>query len=430
MHLPGKQRKQGVLCAIFAAIVVLSACTTLSAQNKWLVLTNGQTIEGTITLTDSRYAVVMQNGSRIIIGADRVNFVADSIEDIYWEKWSRVDPADADSHTSLFRWCLKNDLLEEAQKQIDLVAKLENMEDQASQLSRMAEELELVVARIEKEAQLAKQKAIASLNIRKLPAFPGTETATSELKNPLFAAAPKIPSVPLDANGRPVRKLEPMATRTIGVENEIELVDFEEEVPPSARVKTEKRDKPAWIGNLQLDRETRAFPDGTVSFYRRHVESKLIANCIQCHDSRSAEMPLSKRSFGQTIPRKMSQQNLHFVMEQVDRSEPLSSKLLTMATTAHGKQDIASFNVSDPFLFDLKKWTVAVSNDPSKWLATLAEQSQRELQKTTSAIQSPAELSAAAAVEEAGQIANEIIEVDPEPATDVDPYDPSDFNRK
>jgi len=406
-------------------IVALCACSFFSAQSavgqspdtpKWLVLNNGQILDGRVKLADNKYTVVVGSGSQIVIAAEQVNFVADSINDIYWEKWSRVDPADAKSHMNLFRWCLKYNLLEEAQKQIDLVAKIENMKEQTDHLSRMAQELELVVQRIEKEAQLAQQKEIASLNIRNLPDLPGS--ASTE-----FAAAPTIPSAPIDAEGRPVRQLNQM--NPITTNSAVTLVDFEEEISTSDTEPVSRRNKAAWVSNRQLDRETRAMPKGTVSFYKRHLESKLIANCIQCHDSRSASMPLSKRAIGQTIPRRMSQQNLHFVVEQVDRSTPFESPLLKMATTAHGQQESAAFNLEDPFLFELKKWSVAISDDPAAWLMKLSESAQSKVaevqpaQRQENAVQGKPEISTDPAVEE-------IVELEVE----GDPYDPSAFNRK
>ena len=428
-----------VSLTIALCIGCIACAQAVSAQSpdktKWLVLKNGEALQGQIEVADGKHIVVADSGSRIVLSNDMVNFVADSIEDIYWEKWSRVDPGDGESHMRLFRWCLEHDLLDEAQKQIDLVSKLENMEGQVANLSLMAQELELVVARINKEALMAKQKHIESLAIRQLPALPETEKSR-------FAAVPTIPSTPIDANGRHVRKLEPMTRLPNEPAGKIDLVGFEQELQPTAPAKTEtgRRDKPAWVSNRVLDRETRSMPNGTVSFYRRHIESKLIANCIQCHDSRSTAMPMNKRSFGQTIPRRMSQQNLHFVMEQVDLSDPLSSKLLSMAVTAHGKQEAASFKANEPFLFDLKKWTVAVSEDPAKWLMALTESSrQSPAAPPATATATPraesfgpahAGPSAAAAIEDANQIANEIIEVDPKPVADVDPYDPAAFNRK
>ena len=437
MKCPALQNsRRSICCAIAAAICVSTLCFSSFAlaqtdvnqtptPSKWLVLNNGEILEGQIERTESKYKVVTDSGSSIVIAGHNVNFIADSIEDIYWEKWSRVNPTDANSHTSLFRWCLKNGLLEEAQKQIDLVAKIQNMDDQAGQLSRMAQELEMLVTRMEKETLLAQQKAqqkeIEALNIRALPELPETQIAN----NPQFAAAPTIPSVAIDAEGQPVQALKPMQGAKIleppKVDSKIELVDFQEDLQPATEA--QRRTKPAWVSNRQLDRETRMMPDGTVSFYRRHIEAKLISNCIQCHDSRSAQMPLNNRSIGQTIPRRMSQQNLHFVMEQVDRSNPLESQLLKMATTAHGKQTAASIDSNDPFLFEMKKWTVAVSDNPAKWLMTLSQESQP-------AKAEPKMLSAEAlAAQKVEPTVKEPIVAEPEPAN-VDPYDPSSFNRK
>ncbi len=404
-----------VVCTL-AALSVAFTTNFADAQDRWVVLKNDQVIEGSIKPEGQKLVVTTQTGSRIVIPKSKVRFVADSIADIYWDKWSRVDPDDPQSHVNLFRWCLKQGMLEEAQKQIELVAKTEDMEDQAGHLSRMAQELEVVVQRKKNEAMLANQKAIEALRIRRLPPLDGS----SQIAN-----APRIPSVPIDAEGRPMRSLEPLGNAT--AKPSVALVDFEEEV--SGDTPVSRRDKPAWVSNRQLDRETRMMPDGTVHFYKRHIEPLIIQNCISCHDSRSVSMPLSKRSFGQTIPRRMSQQNLHFVLEQVNLSSPLESRLLSMAITPHGTQKQASFESSDPAMFELKKWMVAVSDDPAKWLMQLSKESQQTPTALTPTVEELAELEQI----DIEQLELEIAE--PEPTMSpkqksVDPYDPSDFNRK
>lgn len=406
MHLFANHCLIGFRCAIIAILVLLGA-GAVNAQDKWLVLKNDQIIEGSVAFESQRYTVTTRTGSRIVIPESRVSFVADSVDDIYWDKWSRVDPEDPQSHINLFRWCLKHEMLKEAQKQIDLVTKIENMDDQAGHLSRMAQELEMVVQRKQKEAQLANRQEIEKLQIRNLPPVnPDAEVAI----------VPTIPSTPLDAEGKPMRRLEPLPKAM--EKASVALVDFEEEV--SEEVAVSRRQKPAWVSNRQLDRETRMMPNGTVSFYKRHIEPKLIENCAACHDSRSLSMPMSRRSFGQTIPRRMSQQNLHFVLEQVNRAIPFESRLLQMATTAHGEQKAPAFTDGDPDLFELKKWTVAVSDDPAKWLMQLSEQSKIELPEV---------------IEQPGDTASSQLEIEPaQPAKpeqeQVDPYDPAGFNRK
>ena len=397
-----------IRCAVIAICIFVGSASA-EAQQQWLVLKNNQTIEGTVSFDQQRYTVTTSSGSRIVIPKADVSFVANSIRDLYWDKWSRVDPQNPQSHMSLFRWCLKHDLMAEAQTQIDLVAKTDGIDDQSSYLSRMAEELELVVQRKQKESQIAKQQEIEQLEIRHLPPV----NPTTEL-----AVVPTIPSITLDSEGRQVRQsASPSPKQSI---SDVQLVDFEEEL--EKQPKPTRREKSAWVSNRQLDRETRAMPDGTVLFYRRHIEQKLIANCIACHDSRSQVMPLSKRSFGQTIPRRMSQQNLHFVLEQVDRAKPLESSLIAMATTAHGDQKTAAFQPNDPFLFDLKKWTVAVADDPAKWLMKLSEASRIGPPVKEEVESSPVDAEQPSEVQQQPEV-----QPKQEPS---DPYDPAGFNRQ
>jgi len=157
-----------LLCCFAISLTCCGIVAELHAQvsEQWLVLKNSQTIQGTVTFAAQRYTVTTSSGSRIIVAEDQVSFVAESIGDVYWDKWSRVDPQSPRSHIKLFRWCLKNDLLAEAQKQIDLVAKTDGIADQSGHLSRMAEELELVVQRKHEQLQLANQQEIEQLEIR------------------------------------------------------------------------------------------------------------------------------------------------------------------------------------------------------------------------------------------------------------------------
>ena len=393
-----------------------AASKFVQAQQNWLVLENGEMISGQVAFDGESYAVSTENGSRIVIRKLQVRFVAESIRDVYWDKWSRVDPSDPSSHTKLFRWCLKHELLHEAQQQIELVAKLDAMENQSSHLLRMASELELAVNRKQKEAELALQQEIEQLNIRDLPPLPGspTDPAVTQLASSQLASAPKIPSISIDAEGRPARRLN-SNPQTPQPKSDVVLVDFEEDLSPT---KPTRREKPAWVSNRQLDREVRLMPKDTVSFYKRKIEPHLISNCISCHDVRSQDMPLSKRAFGETIPRRMSQQNLHFVMEHVDRQNPFDSSLYAMATTAHGGQEKASFVVGDPVLFRMRQWTVAVSDDPAKWLMKLASESQ---QPTVDVVAPKVPLVVKEAVDAVE--APKVIERE-----STDPYDPSAFN--
>lgn len=417
--------------------VMLAMAGHVQAQQQWLVLKNGQNLAGRVVLEGDSYSVSTDNGSRIVIPETQVSFVAESIRDIYWDKWSRVEPSDPQSHLKLFRWCLQQGMLQEAQQQINLLAKLDGIENQSSHLTQMAAELERSLDQQQKEIELAKRQSQEPIQIRRLPPLPGSPARQemTQPERPQLALAPTIPSTPIDSipigsiaidsEGRPARRLRsnPQSSRP---ESEIALVDFEEELPSQSE--PARRDKPAWVSNRELDREVRQMPKGTVSFYKRHIESHLVSNCIRCHDARSEQMPLSKRSVGQTIPRRMSQQNLHFVMQQVDRQKPFESSLYLMAMTAHGDQESASFHSGDPFLFELRKWTVAVSDNPAQWLMQLSAESQ-PLQQAQAQTSQEAEIEAPQVVEADATAKPQATKPSVQESS-ADPYDPSAFNRK
>ncbi len=428
---------------VFIMLFAASTCDGQSTEKptQWLVLENGQTIEGKITLIDHRYEIIASSGSRMLIPESQARFVADSMQDVYWDRWASVAPEDGPSQIELFQWCVRNDLLKEAQKQINLVAKLDDFPDQTQNLSRMAYELQLATERKMEAALAIARKEAELLNIRKLPAL-SSDPRSSLAKSGSFSAAPMIPT--LDTSKRiPARRLAkapPTETGTIDAEGNpvaaeasgevIGLVGFEETATQLTR-----RNKPAYVPNAQLDRETRAMPKGTVQFFRQHIEPGLINSCYKCHDSHAMAMPLTKRSFGKSMPRRMTQQNMHFVAEWINKSDPLNSRLFQMATTAHGEQTVASFGSNELFAGNIKKWAVAISDDPARWLLELARQSQQPTQTPDLELEAAelAELDAAADIPEPNSPVTSARKV-PKPKSNLtkpigaDPYDPAGFN--
>ena len=76
-----------VSLTIALCIGCIACAQAVSAQSpdktKWLVLKNGEALQGQIEVADGKHIVVADSGSRIVLSNDMVNFVADSIEDIY-----------------------------------------------------------------------------------------------------------------------------------------------------------------------------------------------------------------------------------------------------------------------------------------------------------------------------------------------------------
>ena len=93
--------------------------------NSLVVLLNGQIIAGKVQRLPSQVIVETRQGSRIILQNDRVDFVCGSLEEAYWEKCARTKASDVNAQKELFEWCLKNQLLEQAQLRLDLLVESE-----------------------------------------------------------------------------------------------------------------------------------------------------------------------------------------------------------------------------------------------------------------------------------------------------------------
>ena len=118
-----------LLTAILLILTAESSIGVASAQSpiptgelveQLLVLNNGEILRGQITRSAEQVIVVTNQGSRLVIPADRTAFVCGSLQEAYWGKAARTRASDLDGQKKLFHWCLKNRLLDLAQNQIDL----------------------------------------------------------------------------------------------------------------------------------------------------------------------------------------------------------------------------------------------------------------------------------------------------------------------
>lgn len=118
-----------------------------------------------------------------------------------------------------------------------------------------------------------------------------------------------------------------------------------------------------------LDRLTRSMPKGSVGLFRKQVEPLLQRSCRQCHRS-SGDVSSDQTAFeihqaiNGSINRRMSQKNLFQALNLSDQRQPESSLLIRYATTAHGGQPSASFDLEDSKLLPLKRWLIMISENP------------------------------------------------------------------
>ena len=110
-----------------------------------LVLKNGEVLRGRIRQEPDKYILDTLQGSRLVFQAERVELICDSLKDAYWEKCARTKASDVIGQKKLFYWCVKHDLIEEAQNQINL---LTESKIRASELVSLDRQLNATIDRL------------------------------------------------------------------------------------------------------------------------------------------------------------------------------------------------------------------------------------------------------------------------------------------
>ncbi len=89
----------------------------------------------------------------------------------------------------------------------------------------------------------------------------------------------------------------------------------------------------------ELDALAREMPPGTVERFTQTIQPVLVNNCATagCHGPQSkAKFQLARIPKGRPPSRRMTQKNLHAVLQWIDRENPTSSRLLTVPIEPHG----------------------------------------------------------------------------------------------
>ncbi len=192
-------------------------------------------------------------------------------------------------------------------------------------------------------------------------------TATHPTANQPIVESNSTAEIPTFAAIRSPMDEEPT---TLVDESRVIQVGYSEAILPSpansagapAKLSVAKKFIPATIPQLQ--ELTRSMPSGSLVAFRQQVENVLVRNCARCHDSKSVSMPLMHAGKNRNIPRRQSQRNLHSILHYLDRSNPLESPLLKLATTMHGGADTAGLSEDSQEFANLKRWLVLVSDRP------------------------------------------------------------------
>lgn len=347
-----------------------------------MVLANGAVIEGQVERQGDSIVVEKTTGSRIMFSLDRVEAICESKTDVYWHRCASLSATDAVGHTRLFRWCLQNELVDQAQNQIDLLQEMDLTAAELLELNQSLLEKIRLIQHQRQQQEYARQFAITELPHQ------------------------------LEADG------------------EIRQVSFEQVV-------TEQRDRAKHV--RRLDRATESLPREAVSMFKRRIEPMVIQSCMtaSCHDSSAPAMPLRVVSRSSPIPKRMSQENLSQILDQVDLDRPLESPVLRAALSPHGNLDEPILRSESENSILLQQWLVMISSRPSAvqelpdWYRPAMEPPENAL-VDQKAVQQPVpapELKNASPIPRA-EPASEPGESKPETPASGDPFDPEIFNRR
>lgn len=375
------------------------------AVEQLLILSNGEILRGQISRNAEQVIVVTNQGSRLVLPAERTEFVCDTLQEAYWGKAARIRASDLAGQKKLFHWCLKNQLFDLAQNQIDLLlqsnlkaVELEYLDRQlnvALSQRQSSQKQKLMLLR-QSQGELASKAQSTVVSPGSTNVIPGTNVIPLDKSKPstvdryVFRPLPMLDeSIGTAAwsNDAVAKlsdlKLSDLAEDSGEVVDLVKQVGFEEDVEIESVLLNRrsialsngieqptalKADDRVMVPVAELDKETRSMPEGTLGLYRRRIEGLLVTGCsaAKCHDSNSPVMPLMHLGRAVPIPRRQSQRNLHNILKYVDRESAFDSTLFRAATLPHAGN-------SDPFVEkdsvqyeNLSQWLIMLNRDPRR----------------------------------------------------------------
>ncbi len=355
-------------------IAALWVCVSGQQAGAWqppteqvVVLSNGQTLLGAVDQQPDKVSVHLPSGSRIVLPVARVAFVCDTFPEAYWELAGHTRSTDLPGQIGVFKWCVRNNLFEEAANHLLI---LQEMDIPAKTMMQLDVSLQIS----QKRQQESTQKKLTA-TAQNAAAVASSSTTNQTVEGLQSVAAIQIPN--LHRAAEPALALPNLpAIDQFGneVDGQIQQVSWEQPVAHSAPAVDLETVDAAVLQRLSatqslsysdLDRLTHSMPKGTVGFFRKQVEPLLQASCVGCHRSSATD-----RSFkiyqgrSGVIDRRMSQKNLYQSLILSNHENPSASALVGYATVAHGNQSQPSFQWGHPQLTPLKQWLIKVSANP------------------------------------------------------------------
>ena len=361
-------------------------CAWQTIGEKIVVLTNHQTLQGKVTQDQGKVSVGLPSGSVIVLPDSRVEFVSDSFGSAYWELAGRTRSTDLHGQIGVFKWCLRNELFEEASnhllmlQEMDIPAKTLMQLDVSLQISQkrhlesLASPTSTPVAIAANETLGPKRsepitglQSVDAIQIPDLHQFNSPQKSIAPA-NLAVSSVEKLPMI--DEFGNEVDSM----VRSVSWDQPIGEAVAENKSLVADAALLQRLDSTETIIYADLDRLVHSMPRGSVGKFRKQVEPLMQKACSQCHSQNDSERHFKIfQSLNGEIDRRMSQKNLYQSLNLSDREKPGESLLIQFATTAHGGQVAAGFQWDDPQLMAMKQWLIMVSENPSLPMEAFSE---------------------------------------------------------
>lgn len=202
----------------------------------------------------------------------------------------------------------------------------------------------------------------------------------------------------------------------------------------STQAETEQSESQVVLTGYQLDEMMRNIPKDVLDSYSSYIQFPLISSCTVsgCHLSNDSKFRLHRRSLHSPVPRRLTQRNLVTMIQWVNRDHLDQSVLLEKASGAHGnlKQPVWPQD-SQPYLL-LRQWIAGVQelqidltgSEPDKpgstFSPTTTNQQTQHSNSNENSLTTDKEFIPSIPTNQNRTVITET----------VDPFDPSEFNRR
>jgi hypothetical protein len=298
------------------------ARASAAAASRLVVLRNGEVLRGQATQTGDR-VVISQPGREIRLRLRDVELIANTLEEAYQTKQARLRETDVEGRFQLAQWCTRHELWPAAHAEL---LKLERLKPDSARLSALASRVtELESASVSRASREHGQVfAESRADTSGWPRQVATTAAKEAVSWPATVSSPASSARPADH------------PRTNGPPDE--AIDHS----PQA-----------------LDRFIKGLPSQAVEEYTR-LQPTILRTCATagCHAPGSpSTFVLLRPPYGVPVSRRLTQRNLHRIVQLVNFTKPEQSQLLKIAGQAHGPLQVGVFgDARSPKYRELVTW--------------------------------------------------------------------------